>query len=232
MAKRIFEPKPLEEILSPEPKNERKPVTWGGRSGEPKPLWAILGDEPPIEWQLEQKELSRRQSGAAPMQLAQAADTNETYGPPAPALVPMNVPGMGQVYFDPEVAPRVKDFIDRAQQAGIDVQFESGFRSTGKQKALLTDPTATTPATPGNSLHEAGRAFDISIKNDDGTPRFSDEQFRQIVDFGRQAGFNWGGGFRNPDPGHFFVEVPEGIGNRGPRIQRAQEYFRNRLEAR
>jgi hypothetical protein len=51
------------------------------------------------------------------------------------------------------------------------------------------------------------------------------------VEFGRQAGFGWGGDFRKPDSGHFFIEVPEGIGNRGPRVQRAQEYFRNRLQS-
>jgi LAS superfamily LD-carboxypeptidase LdcB len=110
----------------------------------------------------------------------------DTGGDPSAAmLLPVDVPGIGRTYFDPEVAPRVNDFIDRTQQAGIDIQFASGFRSTGRQKALLTDPTATTPATPGNSLHEAGRAFDITINNDDGTPRFSEEQLRQIVDFGR-----------------------------------------------
>jgi len=231
MANRIFKPKPLEEILSPEPKNERKLREWSGRPEDPTPLWAILGEEPPIGWQLEQTEMSRRQSGAAPMQLAQAADTNETYGPPAPALVPMDVPGKGRVYVDPEVAPNVQDFIDRTREAGIDVEFESGFRTTSGQTTLLDDPTATTPATPGNSLHETGRAFDIKLypRSANGE-RIPNQELHRIVDQARQAGFSWGGNFRSPDPGHFYIEVPEGVGNRGPRIRRAQEYFRQRLE--
>ncbi len=226
-----FKSKSLGEILSPKPAGDRKPVKWHGRPGETKPLWAILGNEPPIAWQLEQEGLARRQPDVVPVQLAQA-ETNEPFGPPTPALVPIDVPGKGRAYFDPEVAANVQDFIDRTRQAEMDVPFTSGFRSTIGQKGLLTDPTATTPAPPGNSLHEAGRAFDISLNNKDKTQRYSEKQLKEIVDFARQSGFNWGGDFRKPDPGHFFIEVPEGIGNRRSRIQRAQEYYRNGLDSR
>ncbi len=230
MPDHTFKPKSLEEILAPESRKARQPVQWRGRAGENKPLWAILGDEPPIGWQLEQEALARRQSSVAPLQLAQVADTNETYGPPAPALVPMDVPGKGRVYFDSEVAANVQDFIDRTGQAGMDVPFTSGFRSTTKQAGLPNDPNATTPASAGNSLHEAGRAFDIQLKNGENSI-YSNDQLQQIVDHARQAGFDWGGNFRNPgpDPGHFYIEVPEGIGNRKSRIQRAQEYYRQWL---
>jgi len=233
MANHIFNPKPLEEILSPEPRVDRKRVDWRGRAGEPKPLWAILGEDPPIGWRLEQEGTASRQSSVAPMQLAQASGTDAAGNTTDAVLVPLDVPGFGRTYFNPEVAPRVRDFIARTQQAGMNVQFESGFRTTSGQTGLLRDPSATTPAAPGNSLHEAGRAFDISLypKMADGRrPRISDEELRKIVELGQQAGFNWGGNFRKPDPGHFFIEVPEGIGNRGPRIQGAQEFYRKRLE--
>jgi len=60
MANHIFNPKPLEEILSPEPRVDRKRVDWRGRAGEPKPLWAILGEDPPIGWRLEQEGTASR----------------------------------------------------------------------------------------------------------------------------------------------------------------------------
>ncbi len=231
MANRFFKPKSLEEIFSTEAPNDGKPVEWRGRPGEPRPLWSILGNEPPIGWTLAQAEMAGRQPGAVPIQLAQALGIDEVGNPSDAVLVPLDVPGFGQTYFDPAIVPNVMDFIHRTRQAGMDIQFESGFRSTGKQKTLHSGPTATTPARPGNSLHEAGRAFDISLEKEKDIPRYSGEQFRRIIDLGRQAGFNWGGNFRKPDPGHFFIEVPEGIGNRSPRIQRAQEYFRNGLES-
>jgi len=113
----------------------------------------------------------------------------------------------------------------------VDVPFTSGFRTTIGQETLQDDPTATTPATPGNSLHEAGRAFDILMERRKGVPLYSDEQLQQIVDHARQAGFNWGGDFRTPDRGHFFIEAPEGIGNRQPRIQSAQEFYQQWLNS-
>jgi LAS superfamily LD-carboxypeptidase LdcB len=165
------------------------------------------------------------------MQFAQVSGTDVAGNPSDTVLVPLDVPGLGRTYVDPEIAPRVRDFIDRTRQAGIDVEFESGFRTTGGQTILHDDPTATTPARPGNSLHEAGRAFDIKLhpRSANGK-RIPNQELQRIVEQARQAGFNWGGNFRTPDPGHFHIEVPEGIENRGPRIQRAQEYYRQRLE--
>lgn len=233
MANHLFKPKPLEEIISPEARANRERVDWRGRPGAPKPLWAILGEKPPIGWRLEQEDTAAGQGGVAPVQLAQAsASGTDAAGSPSDAvLVPLDVPGLGRTYVDPEIAPRVRDFIDRTRQAGIDVEFESGFRTTSGQTTLLDDPTATTPARPGNSLHEAGRAFDIKLhpRSANGK-RIANQELRRIVEQARQAGFNWGGNFRTPDPGHFYIEVPEGIEHRGPRIQRAQEYYRQRLE--
>jgi len=49
-----FQPKSLEEILAPEPRQSKpatKKVRWRGRPGEPTPLWAVLGEDPPFDWQ-------------------------------------------------------------------------------------------------------------------------------------------------------------------------------------
>lgn len=196
---------------------------------KPQPLWQILGDEPPIEWRLEREDRARQ--AATPPEQPVRTDAGETYGPPTPPLVPMNLPGFGQTYFDPAVVPNMRDFIDRTQGVGMGVEFESGFRTTGGQTTLRDDPNATTPARPGNSLHEAGRAFDIKqFPRSAHGERISNQALERIVEQAREAGFGWGGDFRTPDPGHFFIEAPEGIGNRGPQIQQAQEHYRKWLE--
>lgn len=225
-----FEGRSLGDILAGAAgRPRRRTYGWDAERG-PKPLWAIAGDGAPFGEAGGDAgtDGGDRQAEADPVQVVQAPvqNTGANTGRSEPILVPMDIPGMGTSYFDPAVADRVRDFIDRNQAAGIDVRFASGFRTTSGQEDLQHDPTATTPAKPGNSLHEAGRAFDILLDED------TRAHLDQIVENAEKAGLSWGGAFRSPDPGHFFVEVPEGIGNREPRIRRAQERFRQLYESR
>jgi hypothetical protein len=50
MGDRRFTPKPLGEILTPQPPATRNFFHWRGQPGEIKPLWAILGEGPPYDW--------------------------------------------------------------------------------------------------------------------------------------------------------------------------------------
>ena len=71
------------------------------------------------------------------------------------------LPGLGNTYLDDAFYPRVKKWMDANDKAGIPLSFSEAFRTTEYQDSLASNPNATTPAAPGNSLHEAGFAVDI-----------------------------------------------------------------------
>jgi RHS repeat-associated protein len=135
-------------------------------------------------------------------------------------LCATNLPGLGDTYVDDSVAPLVEDFIRRNSESGVDVRFTEAFRTSAYQQSLADNPNATTPAPPGNSLHEAGFAVDISWR-----PLRSNVR-RTVVRNARDAGLKWGGDFRRPDPVHYYREVPGGPRNRSQYIQEAQEAYK------
>jgi RHS repeat-associated protein len=75
-------------------------------------------------------------------------------------LCAATLPGLGNTYLDNNFSPMVNQFISLASAQGINLTFTSAFRTSAAQ----ANPGAgwTTPAAPGNSLHEAGYAVDIN----------------------------------------------------------------------
>jgi len=108
------------------------------------------------------------------------------------------LPGLGRTYLNPEFADKVGDFIQRAGDQGISLQFTQGYRDQAKQDVLHDDPTAITPAQ--DSLHSAGRGVDIHWRTMD--PATQDK----VVEAAKAAGLNWGGDYSKPDPVHFYSD--------------------------
>lgn len=69
------------------------------------------------------------------------------------------------------------------------------------------------------SLHEAGFAVDVDWSE------IPESKRKTVVENAKAAGLSWGGKFRDPDPVHFYKEVPGGRGNRPIYIEQAQEAF-------
>ena len=109
------------------------------------------------------------------------------------------LPGLGRTYLDPGFADKVGDFIQKAKDKGISVEFDSGYRDQAKQDALQNDPTAITPAQ--HSLHSAGRGVDIAKWSDMDAPTHT-----AILEAAKDAGLSWGGDFSKPDPVHFYSD--------------------------
>ena len=57
------------------------------------------------------------------------------------------LPGVGPTYLHPEFADKVGDFIQKAKDQGISLQFTSGYRDQAKQ-ADLRDATLVSAALP------------------------------------------------------------------------------------
>ncbi len=130
------------------------------------------------------------------------------------------LPGLGSTILDVEFAQRVQAWRDLNAKIGINLVFSEGFRTTERQKKLGGNPNAITPAKPGTSLHEAGRAVDARIA------KLSPEQLEQLLKNTKSIGLGWGGHFSKADRPHFYLEVPGGRGNRGKYIQQAQSCAR------
>jgi RHS repeat-associated protein len=109
-------------------------------------------------------------------------------------LCPIVLPGLGNTYLDDSFIPAVKDFIRKNQAAGIEVTFSSAFRDSGKQGVLQSDPSATTPAPVGWSLHEAGLAVDVSMR------RIPTNLQSRVVQNADASGMKWGGVLRSLTP--------------------------------
>lgn len=119
---------------------------------------------------------------------------------PETQLVPMNLPGLGDTYLDKSMAPRVETFISEASAHGVNLHFNSAYRTPEHQAALRNDPNAITPA--DNSLHSAGFAVDVNYSS------LPTNQQTVIRNAAAAAGLNWGGNFHSSDPPHFYIDPP------------------------
>ena len=82
--------------------------------------------------------------------------TDTRHGTATTELVPTTLPGLGPTYLDQSMVPKVNAFIANAQAHGVDLHFNSAFRTPEGQERLHHDPNAITPA--DHSLHSAGFA--------------------------------------------------------------------------
>jgi uncharacterized protein RhaS with RHS repeats len=113
-------------------------------------------------------------------------------------LIQVTLPGLGTTYLDDSFYPLVQQFIANAIAQGVNLQFNSAYRTPDQQAALRNDPNAITPAS--QSLHSCGFAVDVNYSV------LPTRQQTIIRGAASAAGLNWGGNFTPPDPPHFYVE--------------------------
>lgn len=101
-------------------------------------------------------------------------------------------------YFDASIVDQIYSFFEDAEDQEIPVVMTSGFRTTATQTNLTGNQYGGAAA--GSSLHEAGFAFDVNLKD-----LTADEQ-EQILNIAADNGFEWGGMFTKPDVIHFYVD--------------------------
>ena len=136
---------------------------------------------------------------------------------------------VGQTFLDPEFASRVSLFRRLAAAGGVDLVFNSAFRTPldharvlGQyERALLGFNTGLRdkePIRPSEvSLHRAGLAVDVNFE-------FLPSWQREVIlRAASGADLSWGGGFETPDLPHFYLDPGE---DRGLLIDNAQYNYR------
>ena len=108
--------------------------------------------------------------------------------------------------FDGLITDDVQSFFGAMKDQGIPVELRSGFRTHTGQFQLTGNKNGGAKA--GNSLHEAGTAFDV---NWDALNPF---QQQSVLKAAREHGFKWGGHFKAVDPGHFYVDPFDNLAER------------------
>jgi peptidoglycan L-alanyl-D-glutamate endopeptidase CwlK len=108
----------------------------------------------------------------------------------------------------PKIRDKVREFINKADKAGIQLRITSGLRSWDEQQKLYnqgrTEPGAiVTNAKPGESYHNFGLAFDV-VPIVNGQADFNTPYWNKIAQIGKSVGFIWGGDFKSiKDKPHF-----------------------------
>jgi hypothetical protein len=115
-----------------------------------------------------------------------------------------DLPGLGRTYLDSEFAPKVDSFIENARRQGVNLVFESGYRTLERNQELVNNPGKDDyPAVP-QSLHRAGLAVDVRYKGQ------GDAVQKIIRDAADAAGLSWGGKFVPPYIVHFYFDPNPG----------------------
>ncbi|HEU5291916.1 MAG TPA: RHS repeat-associated core domain-containing protein [Cyclobacteriaceae bacterium] len=118
--------------------------------------------------------------------------------------------GQKTIYIDHTVLNEVTDILNAAVSTGTHIQINSSFRTNKKQKELKNSKKAITPASPGNSPHNAGVALDFNLYRDNDVSNgaipqnstvTSDNPFFKAVK--QIGGWRYGGDFSNRDPGSY-----------------------------
>lgn len=123
-----------------------------------------------------------------------------------------DAPCHSKSYVNPKVSKKLRTAVRDMKRAGISPTLTSAWRSTDKQAALYrcsqnrrcrkANPGLYRALPPGQSLHEAGFAVDISgvAAGPRGAKRLT-PRGRRIVGIMRKNGFQWRYGLK--DPAHF-----------------------------
>jgi len=120
-------------------------------------------------------------------------------------VIPVILPGVGgaafHTYLDSAFATVVAGWIALSSQMGVDIEFESAFRTQAEQDDIRTK----NPKAAVVSLHSAGWAVDIKWN------KLNIYKQMMVIICSIECGLSWGGSAFGDyyDPAHFFVE-PEG----------------------
>lgn len=146
--------------------------------------------------------------------------------------------------LDPRLEPLARQFLERAQAAGLSVVVTQTRRTMEEQAALYaqgrTRPgKVVTNAKPGQSAHNAGLAFDVAFLAPGGLVTW-EGPWERLGEIGRSLGLEWGGDWPNfSDRPHFqFPNWREHIpkeparptlrrGSRGPAVRELRRRLYN-----
>jgi hypothetical protein len=135
-------------------------------------------------------------------------------------LRPTDLPGKPGAYIDSDFLSSVTNWLAADSADGINTTVTSTFRTASAQANPGSNWTTPAPAS-GNmaSLHEAGRAVDISMHS------LTTSQQATAIANAAANGISWGGNFKYPGayPELFYIDP----GNRANLIQQAQEDYKN-----
>ena len=104
----------------------------------------------------------------------------------------------------PELARRVESLLIRADQEGLDLMVQQGFRDNEEQQKIFDNGSGVTHAPAGFSFHNYGLAGDIVFRDPKGQPSWSEQHdWKKLGQLGKEAGLAWGGDWKQPDRPHF-----------------------------
>jgi len=118
-------------------------------------------------------------------------------------------------YLDDAFYPKVKQFLEECEKAGIKLKLRDAFRTYQDQVDINKDPKIPVKAKPGHSSHEGGWAIDI-----DHSDLTSDQQSK-VDDIAKKLGLSTQEG----DPGHYYQEPPGGSAKRSEAIDKASKTY-------
>jgi len=110
----------------------------------------------------------------------------------------------------PTLADKARQLIAKAHEEGIDLVVTQGLRTIAEQNALYAQGRTApgkivTKAKGGSSYHNFGLAFDIAVRNADGSIDWdSTKLYSRVGQLGKSIGLEWGGDFKSiKDTPHF-----------------------------
>ena len=162
-------------------------------------------------------------------------------------LLKVELPGVGETFFERQLIPNLKTFIDRCKkELGVDIQFKSVFRSKEYQQHLYdvyyyekTHNQKRSPenlkemnehglwgtnvvSSPDKAPHAMGSAFDLRKVNE----LIKNGKFEDVIKIAKECGFQWQGA---KDKVHFGNYEFEKLGykSREEMIQYNDKIYRN-----
>lgn len=110
----------------------------------------------------------------------------------------------------PALQPIAREFMIQCAAENIPVIITCTLRPNAEQDALYAQGRTTpgrivTNAMAGQSKHNTGEAFDVGLKNPDGSMNWddTDPHWHRMGLIGEELGLLWGGRWKHPDKPHF-----------------------------
>jgi peptidoglycan L-alanyl-D-glutamate endopeptidase CwlK len=110
----------------------------------------------------------------------------------------------------PALQPLAREFMILCASENIPTVITCTLRSNEEQDALYAQGRTTpgriiTNAMAGQSKHNTGEAFDVGLKNPDGSMNWddTDPHWQRMGQIGEELGLTWGGRWKHPDKPHF-----------------------------
>jgi len=117
-----------------------------------------------------------------------------------------NLHGKKWDYLLPEMKHKALQLLAQAKAAGLDVMFEDGWRSPGREAQYQKQKTSELKD-QYNSYHTWGAAVDIVFRSALGQPEWpdaSDPRWQELGKIGKALGLEWGGDWHTfKDMAHF-----------------------------